>query len=128
MARDNYLDITGRLTREADNIGRTGMRFSIAYNREWTSKEGEQKKKVDFFNCVCWNQDLLAYMRKGQLIRIEGRLEQSKYLKDGKEVAQVQIVAENITLIGQQKEPHEKPLIDEPVKEILGEFKDDIPF
>jgi single-strand DNA-binding protein len=120
MSKDNRLEIVGRLTRDADPIGTKGLRFSIAYNQEWTTKDGKHEKKTDFFNCVAWTQAMIEYMKKGRLIRIEGRIEQNKYLKDGKEVANVQIVAENITILSQQ-EPRQS--------ELVGDgFNDDIPF
>lgn len=107
MASDiNKVILIGRLTRDPElkhtQGGTSVCSFSIANNRSYTTN-GEKKEQVSFFNCVAWGKpgEIIAeYMRKGQQIGIDGRLQQRSYDdKDGNKRSVVEIVVDNFQFL-----------------------------
>lgn len=107
MASDlNKVILIGRLTRDPETRttqgGTSVCSFSIANNRTYTTG-GEKKEQVSFFNCVAWGKpsEIIAeYMRKGQQIAVEGRLQQRSYDdKDGNKRSVVEIVVDNFQFL-----------------------------
>lgn len=79
----NIVILVGRLVKDPD-LKRTPndiavTQFTLAVNKQ-PSKDGE--KQADFINCVAWRQqatNLCKYMKKGNLIGIEGELQVRNY-------------------------------------------------
>jgi single-strand DNA-binding protein len=101
MKTNNSVSLTGRLTRDAEintsrNNGKPYCRFTLAVNDY--NPSGEQQ--ASFFNCVTFG-DATRYMsnaRKGELITVEGKLQQSRYIdKDGREANSVSVIAFMVT-------------------------------
>lgn len=61
----------------------------------------EKTKKTNFIDIVCFDKianNITKYIKKGDLLEIEGKLNNSKYTtKDGKTIYKTEIVAKNIT-------------------------------
>ena len=58
--------------------GASVAKFSIASSYTY-AKDGAKKETTSFFNCVAWEKtgEIIAqYVKKGQRIAIEGRLQQ----------------------------------------------------
>lgn len=76
--------------------------MSIANNKSWT-QNGEKKEQVSFFNIVAWaklGETIAQYVKKGDRIAIEGRLQQRSWEKDGQKHSVVEIIAENVQFLG----------------------------
>lgn len=108
MANDiNRVCLFGRLTRDPEvrfTPNNTPIaNFSIASNRSYVNAAGEKKENVSFFNCVCWGkrgQVFAQYVKKGNRILIEGRLEQRSWEdKDGNKRSTVEIVVDDFQFI-----------------------------
>ena len=108
MAGDlNRIMLIGRLTRDPEirqiPSGTSLCRFSIANNRIY-SQNGERKEEVSFFNCTAWGrlaEIVHQYCRKGKQVGIEGRLRHYSWQdNDGKKNSSVEIVAEQLQLLG----------------------------
>lgn len=72
-------------------------RLSIATSMRWKTRDGEKKEKTEWHRIVIWNEGLVdvadQYLRKGDQVFIEGRIETEKYEdKDGVEKYSTQIV------------------------------------
>ena len=100
----NKTIVMGRLTRDPELRYTQAAqlpvaRFSLAVNRRF-SKE----KEVDYFDVVAWrhNAELVSkYFTKGQLVCVEGRLQQRKWTdKDGNNRYAVEIIAESSYFAG----------------------------
>lgn len=86
----NRIIITGRITKDTElkvtDSGKEYCNFSVAVDRRFKPKEGEEKQ-VDFFDCTAWGKSgafVDKYFGKGDGITIEGRMESRKYTdKDG---------------------------------------------
>ena len=81
--------------------GASVANFSIASNRKYKAGD-ETKEDVSFFDCVVWGKlaELCEkYVRKGDKVGIEGRLQQRRWETDGKKASKVEIVVENIQFL-----------------------------
>src|SRR5690625_8026491 len=80
----NRVVIVGRLTRDPDlrytPNGVAVANFTVAANRPFTNQQGN--READFINCVVWRkpaENLANYMKKGNLIGVDGRLQSRSY-------------------------------------------------
>lgn len=97
--------LTGNLTADP-NLSYTGngtakLTFSVAVNHVWRDADGEQQKKVSYFDCVAWRQtaeyaaDVLA---KGLGVIVTGRLEQRSWedKESGQKRSKIELVVDDI--------------------------------
>ncbi|MDR2534572.1 MAG: single-stranded DNA-binding protein [Treponema sp.] len=102
----NHVILIGRLTRDAElkytANGQAVCKFSIAVNRR--RKNGEQwVDEANFFDIVVWGRQgeaLGQYLVKGKLIGVDGELRQDRWEQDGQNRSKVEIVANNLQLLG----------------------------
>lgn len=104
MSGVNRAVILGRLTADPEvrktQTGLSVCSFTVAADR--IQKAGEEKK-ADFISCVAWRQSaeyLAQYGRKGNWVSVDGRLQTRTYDKDGRTVYVTEVVADNVSLIG----------------------------
>jgi single-strand DNA-binding protein len=98
--------IIGRLTRDAEfkyiTNGQALCKFSVAVNRR--KKQGDQwVDEANFFDVTLWGRQaetLNQYLQKGKQIAVEGELRQDRWEQDGQNRSKVEIVANNIQLLG----------------------------
>lgn len=101
----NRVVLVGRLTRDPDlrytPNGTAVANFTVAANRPFTNQQGE--READFINCVVWRrpaENLANYMKKGNLIGVDGRLQSRTYEgQDGKTVFVTEVVADSVQFL-----------------------------
>ncbi|MDR1419190.1 MAG: single-stranded DNA-binding protein [Treponema sp.] len=106
MADLNHVTLIGRLTRDAElkytSGGQAVCKFSIAVNRR--RKNGDQwEDEPNFFDIVLWGrqgESLNQYLVKGKMIGVDGELRQDRWQQDGQNRSKVEIVANNLQLLG----------------------------
>ena len=107
MAVDiNVVVLVGRLTRDCElkstPQGPSVCRFSIAVNRR--KRTGDRwEDEVSYFDVVLWGKSaetLKPYLQKGRQVSIEGELRQNRWDQEGKTVSKVEVVANNVQLLG----------------------------
>jgi single-strand DNA-binding protein len=106
MADINHVVLVGRLTRDAElkytSGGQAVCKFSIAINRR--RKNGDQwEDEANFFDIVLWGRQgeaLNQYLVKGKMVGVEGELRQDRWQQDGQNRSRVEIVANNLQLLG----------------------------
>ena len=106
MADINHVVLVGRLTRDAELKftagGQAVCKFSVAINRR--KKQGDQWiDEPNFFDIVLWGRQgetLNQYLVKGKQVGIDGELRQDRWEQDGQNRSRVEIVANNIQLLG----------------------------
>jgi single-strand DNA-binding protein len=106
MADVNHVVLIGRLTRDAElkytANGQAVCKFSIAVNRR--RKNGDQwEDEANFFDIVLWGkqgESLQTYLVKGKMIGVDGELRQDRWQQDGQNRSKVEIIANNIQLLG----------------------------
>jgi len=102
----NHVVLIGRLTRDAElksiASGQAVCKFSIAVNRR--RKNGDQwEDEANFFDIVVWGrqgESLHQYLIKGKMVAVDGELRQDRWQQDGQNRSKVEIVANNIQLLG----------------------------
>lgn len=101
----NRVVLVGRLTRDPElrytPNGAAVANFNIAVSRPFKNQQGEQE--ADFINCVVWRkaaENLANYMKKGNMIGVDGRVQTRNYEgQDGKRVYVTEVVADNIQFL-----------------------------
>lgn len=102
----NKAMLLGNLTRDPESrmipSGQQVVTFGIATNRTWTDARGAKQQKAEFHNVVAWGklaQICAQYLKKGQLVYIEGRIETRTWdAQDGTKRNRTEIVAENMQM------------------------------
>ncbi len=106
MSQNHYNKATliGRLTRDPEvrttASGIAVARFTIAVDRVRRNENGE--KVTDFHRIVAWRRlaEIVGqYMRKGQLVAVEGALQVDHYEREGVQRESIEIVANNIQML-----------------------------
>lgn len=107
MANDiNHVVLVGRLTRDSElkytNTGTAIGKFSIAVNRR--KRSGDQwTEEVSYFDIVLWGKTAEAinqYLQKGKQIAVSGELRQNRWEQDGQNRSKVEVIANNVQLLG----------------------------
>ena len=93
----NKVILTGRLVsddfKKFQSLKGISLTFKIALI--------EKAKRTNFIDIVCFDKmvdNITKYIKKGDLLEIEGKLNNSKYTtKDGKTIYKTEVIAKNIT-------------------------------
>lgn len=107
----NSATVIGRLTREIDlrAVGSTQVaNFTIATNKRWVGKDGEQKEAVSYVDCKAWGKtcDHLAHAVKGDHVMVVGSLTSESWeAKDGTKRSKLLVTAEQVIHLMRQPEP-----------------------
>ena len=110
MSDMNMVAIMGRLTRDAEMktaaSGKSFVQFSIAVKR--TRKQGEEYVSIpNFFNLFHFGkaaEGIFPYLKKGQLVAIQGHLEQRTWEQQGEKRSSTEIVIDKLNLAGWRRD------------------------
>lgn len=88
----NSVTLLGRITKEIELKGNDTKfcAFTLAVNRKTKDKE------TDFISCKAFGKTaevLAQYVKKGQQIAIEGRIQTGSYEKEGKKIYTTDVIA-----------------------------------
>lgn len=109
MANYNKVILIGNLTRDPQMSflpSKTPVtEIGLAVNRKWKSKEGEQREETCFIECVAYGpqaETLNQYMRKGQPVLIEGRLQLDTWddKASGQKRSRHRVIVESFQFLG----------------------------
>lgn len=103
------------------------VNFSVATSEKWKDKEGNKQEKTEWHNIVAWEKKaeiVGEYVKKGDMILVEGKIETRKWEKDGITRYSTEIIATNVQLISGKKNDAPK---DEAVT-TEGNKEPDLPF
>jgi single-strand DNA-binding protein len=89
------------------NNGSRVANLSLATSRQWTGQNGEKQEKTEWHRVICWNNkgfqlaDLAEkYMKKGDKIYVEGRIEYRTWEDKEKQTRYVtEIIAREVILL-----------------------------
>ena len=117
----NKIVITGRATANLElkqTASATSVaEFSVATKRAFKNANGEYDS--DFFNCVAFGKSaetISRYVKKGDMIGIEGRLQTRSYTnKEGRKINVIEIIVENFEFL-QTKKQEEPATADTPTE------------
>lgn len=99
----NKAMVYGNLTRDPEMkalpSGQNVTTMSIATNRTYKDKDGNQQEEVEYHNVVVWGkqaESCAKYLTKGSSAFIEGRITTRSWEKDGVKQYRTEIVAERV--------------------------------
>ncbi len=127
----NKVQLIGHLGADPESrfttSGSAVTNFNLATNESWRSAEGETKEKTEWHRVVLFGkmaETAAEYMKKGQLIYIEGRLQTRSWEdKDNVKRYTTEILCDNFTMLGRKSEDASTS---SPAK--TSEQDDDLPF
>jgi len=102
----NKVILAGRVVADPETRmtsgGATVSSFGMATNSYYQDKSNQRQERTEFHNIVTWARTaevVRDYLKKGQLVLIEGRLQTSSWeTKDGSKRYKTEIVAERLQL------------------------------
>ncbi|MDD5068499.1 MAG: single-stranded DNA-binding protein [Candidatus Pacebacteria bacterium] len=102
----NKVILIGRVTKDPEIRSTSGgtatSRIGLATNRIYKNKAGEKKELVQFHNCVAFGRTaeiVSQYIKKGQLIMVEGRIETRSWENRNKERSYItEIIVEGLQM------------------------------
>lgn len=109
----NKVILIGRLTKDPDIRNTTSGvvvgSFTLAVNRNYVSQNGV--READFINCVCFRKlaEIVGrYVRKGQLISVEGRIQTRNYdAQDGTKRYVTEVICDNVVFLESSRSQNE---------------------
>ncbi|MBI4023115.1 single-stranded DNA-binding protein [Candidatus Berkelbacteria bacterium] len=108
MADFNQAIILGNVTKDPElrttSTGQSVTSFSVATNRRWTNKDGQQQEDTEFHNVVAWAKlaEICAQLLyKGRKVLVSGRLQTRSWEgQDGAKRFTTEIVADQMSALG----------------------------
>ena len=107
----NRIVLVGRTTKDIElSYSGSGVaigKFTVACDRPVAKGK---EKETDFINVITFKQSAEAcanYLKKGNLVALEGRLQVRNYEKDGKKVWVSEVIADNVKFLERNKDGSE---------------------
>lgn len=108
----NKVMIIGHLGRDPEMrytpSGRPVTSFSVATSRSWNTSNGERRTETEWFNVVAWGslaEICNQYLKKGQQVYIEGRLQTRRWEDDdGNKRSTTEVVAREMIMLGDRRD------------------------
>ncbi len=99
----NKVIIAGNLTRDPElralPSGANVCQFGVATNRVYKDKDGNKQEATEYHNIVVFGRQAdtsAQYLKKGQQVLVEGRLQTRSWDKDGQKQYRTEIVADRV--------------------------------
>lgn len=112
--------------------GNSVINFSVAHSEKWRDAQGQQKEKTIWVSCAYWTDKtgILPYLKKSQLVYVEGTPEVSIYTNArGESVPQLKVRVLSVQLLGgSKKEDQDEPIQRNVASDIPQQQSGDLPF
>ena len=126
----NKVMIIGHLGRDPEMrytpSGRPVTTFSVGTSRSWHSADGDRHEETEWFNIVAWGslaEICNQYLHKGQQVYVEGRLQTRRWDDaEGRKHFATELVAREMIMLGESREPHGTSFIGSSEEEDSFEF------
>ena len=108
MSGVNKVILVGRLGKDPEvrhlESGATVANFSVATSETYRDRQtGEKREQTEWHNVVLWRglaEVVEKYVKKGDMIYIEGKLRTRSWEKDGITRYTTEVVGDNMTMLG----------------------------
>jgi len=135
----NKVILIGRLGKDPElkhtSNGKTVCNFSLATSEKWTGQDGQKNESTTWHNIVAWGKQaevMNEYLRKGQEVYIEGRIDNRSYEdKDGKKKYTSEVIVGSFQFIGSRdnaEEPQQSARVAGVKERSKVKDDDDLPF
>ncbi|MDE0472615.1 MAG: single-stranded DNA-binding protein [Ekhidna sp.] len=147
MSGINKVILVGRLGRDPEvrhlESGATVANFSMATSETYKDRQtGEKREQTEWHNVVLWRglaEVAEKYVKKGDMIYVEGKLRTRSWEKDGVTRYTIEVVGDNMTMLsgrsataesgGMQQRDYSAPPADTQSSDITtDDATDDLPF
>ncbi len=141
MSSVNKVILIGNLGKDPEvrylEGGIANAKFPIATSETWKDKStGEKKERTEWHNIVLWRglaEVAEKYLKKGDKVYIEGRLQTRNYEKDGIKRYFTEILGDNMTMLtpkssGDNNSRSESPASPADIQLPQNSASDDLPF
>ena len=123
--------------------GTAQAQISLATSEKWKDSDGNQKEKTEWHRIIAWRRQaefVGEWLKKGQLVSIEGKLQTRSWEQDGQKKYMTEIIADNITMLGSRAEggggdktggppkDEDAPAASTETTESIDDDDDDLPF
>lgn len=104
----NKVVLLGNLTADPETRttpnGANVTSFSVAVNRRYRNRDGEQQEETSYINCTAWGpqgETIARYFTKGRQILVCGRLRQDRWQdkESGKNRSSISVVVEEFSFV-----------------------------
>ena len=107
MSSVNKVILIGNLGKDPEvrylEGGIANAKFPLATSETWKDKTtGEKKDRTEWHNIVLWRglaEVAEKYLKKGDKVFIEGRIQTRNYEKDGQKKYFTEIIGDNLTML-----------------------------
>jgi single-strand DNA-binding protein len=111
-------------------------RFSLATTESYKNKNGEKVEQTEWHNVTAWRQlaeIVEKYVKKGQLLYIEGKIRTRSVGEEGNKKYFTDIVADQMTMLGPRRDAQQggapyQAAENSPAKGSVSEPPGDLPF
>ncbi|MEI6766722.1 MAG: single-stranded DNA-binding protein [Bacteroidota bacterium] len=114
MAGVNKVILVGHLGKDPEvrtlEAGTKVATFSLATTESFKGKDGQRIDQTEWHSIVLWRglaEVAEKYLKKGQLVYIEGKLKTRSWEKDGVKKYTTEIQADNMSMLGGKKDGQE---------------------
>lgn len=111
MAGVNKVILVGHLGKDPETrtleAGTKVTTFSLATTESFKNKDGQRIDQTEWHSIVLWRglaEVAEKYLKKGQLVYIEGKLKTRSWEKDGVKRYTTEIQADNMSMLGGKKD------------------------
>lgn len=111
MSSINKVILLGRLGKDPEAKTINGdlkvVNFSIATSESWNDKSGNKQEKTEWHRCQAWRglADVIEkYVKKGDLIYVEGKITTRSWDKDGVKQYATEIVVHEMVMCGGKRD------------------------
>jgi single-strand DNA-binding protein len=127
----NKVILIGNITKDLElrhtTSGIAVTSFTIAINTKWKEKEETTFVDIVVFNTTAEN--CCKYLKKGNPIFVEGRLQQKKWeTEDGQKRSKMEVIGERVQFLSFNKNVQGSGVQNTSQKEVDGEQFADVPF
>ena len=118
--------------------GTAQAKLNLATTERWKDNDGKNQEKTEWHRIITWRRQAEfagEWLKKGQLVCVEGKLQTRSWEQDGEKKYMTEIVADNITMLGSKgdsggKSPDSAPNTENSPDESkeMEDEDDDLPF
>ena len=131
----NNVNISGNLGRDAElkstASGNPALQFSVCVN-DRTNQNGQWVDRPNWVPCVMYGNRASAlskHLLKGTKVSITGRLRQSQWERDGQKHSRLEVIVNEIELMGSRSQQNQQPQQGEYQQQpAIDMYGTDIPF
>ena len=137
----NHATLIGRVGKAPElrttQSGKQVASFSLATTERYKDSSGQKQEKTTWHNCVCFSPGLATvignYVAKGDMIAIQGKIENRSYEKDGQTKYISEIIVNEMEMLGSKQErsadnpdAQQRPVMDNSPSFARDELNDDV--